>query len=191
MMRAGLDQAALLEAAAAIADRDGLKMVTAKALAERPSIKSPSLYNHFPGGIEESRQALMLYGWQNLQEAMVMAAVGKSGDEAILSICHTYRLYAKNHPGVFDAMQWYNIYDSDLNLQATQKLISVIFKVLDAYSLTESQKVHFVRSIRAFLQGFASIEIHGGYGNPERLEDSFYFAIHAILNGIKTESEES
>ena len=138
-------------------------------------------------GNEEIRQALMLYGWQTLQETMVMAAVGKSGDEAVLSICHAYRLYAKNHPGVFDAMQWYNMYDSDPNLQATQKLISVLFTVLDSYSLTVPQKVHFVRSIRAFLQGFASIEIHGGYGNPESLDDSFEFAIHAILNGIKTE----
>ena len=190
-MKAGLDRAALLKAAAALADQEGLKMVTAKTLAEKLSIKSPSLYNHFPGGIEEIRQALMVYGWQDLQEAMVMAAVGKSGDEAVLSICHTYRLYAKKHPGVFDAMQWYNMYDSDPNLQATQKIISVLFTVLDAYSLTVPQKVHFVRSIRAFLQGFASIEIHGGYGNPERLDDSFDFAIHAILNGIKTESEES
>ena len=61
----------------------------------------------------------------------------------------------------------------------------ILFQVLEAYGLTEEQKVHIVRMLRGFLQGFASIEIHGGYGNPTPLNDTFDFAIKTILNGIR------
>ena len=39
--------------------------------------------------------------------------------------------------------------------------------------------------LRGFLQGFASIESHGGYGNPISQDESFDFALNTILNGIR------
>ena len=82
-------------------------------------------------------------------------------------------------------MQWYNMYQSEEHLQATQGTVSILFQVLEAYGLTEDQKVHIVRTLRAFLQGFTSIEIHGGYGNPMSLNETFDFALKTILNGIR------
>ena len=51
--------------------------------------------------------------------------------------------------------------------------------------MTEEQKVHIVRMLRGFLQGFLTIESHGGYGNPQPIDDSFNFALKTILNGIR------
>lgn len=59
-----------------------------------------------------------------------------------------------------------------------------MFLILDAYGLTDAQKVHTVRMLRAFLQGFCTIECHGGYGNPVSLQDTFDFSLHTILTGI-------
>ena len=42
-----------------------------------------------------------------------------------------------------------------------------------------------VRMLRGFLQGFLTIESHGGYGNPQPIDDSFNFALKTILNGIR------
>lgn len=93
------------------------------------------------------------------------------------------------HPGVFEAMQWYNMYDSEECLQATNEIVSVIFQVLEAYDLPEEQKVHIVRMLRGFLQGFLSIEIHRGFGNSLSLEDTFEFSLKILLNGISNLQE--
>ena len=61
----------------------------------------------------------------------------------------------------------------------------MLFQVLEAYDLAEEQKVHIVRMLRGFLQGFSSIESHGGYGNPVSLNDTFDFALKTILQGIR------
>ena len=183
-MKAGLDRTMIIEAAAKMANERGIANVTLKVLAAELGVKSPSLYKHFNGGLDELNKELMLYGWRSLESNITKAAVGKAKDDAIIAICYAYRNFAAEHKGLFEAMQWYNMYQSEEHIQATQDLVSVFFQVLDAYDLNEEQKVHIVRMFRGFLQGFSSIESHDGYGNPLSINDSFDFALKTILKGI-------
>lgn len=183
-MKTGLDKTTIIEAAANMADEKGIAHVTLKVLAAELGIKSPSLYKHFNGGLEELNKELMLYGWRSLESIITKAAVGKAKDDAIMAVCYAYRNFAAEHKGLFEAMQWYNRYQSEEHLQATQGMLSVFYQVLDAYELKDVQKVHIVRMFRGFLQGFSSIESHGGYGNPLSVNDSFDFALKTILYSI-------
>ena len=167
-----LDKKTIVEAAARIADIDGISKVNLTVIAKELGIKSPSLYKHFSGGIEELNKELMLYGWHLLECEITKAAIGKAKDDAIIAICNTYRSFVLQHKGLFEAMQWYNMYQSKEHLEATK-------------GLTEEEKVHSVRVLRGFLQGFCSIESHNGYGNPIPLDDTFEFALKTILNGIR------
>lgn len=183
-MKTGLDKTTIIKVAANIADEKGIANVTLKVLAEELGVKSPSLYKHFNGGLDELNKELMLYGWRSLESKITKSAIGKAKDDAVMAICYAYRNFASEHKGLFEAMQWYNMYQSEEHLQATQGMVSVFFQVLDAYDLNEEQKVHIVRMFRGFLQGFSSIESHDGYGNPMSLNDSFDFALKTIINGI-------
>ena len=184
-MKAGLDKDNIIEVAAKMADEKGIANVTLKVLATELGIKSPSLYKHFSGGLDELNRDLMLYGWRSLEGELTRAAIGKAKDDAIIALCHAYRNFVAEHKGLFEAMQWYNMYQSEQHLQVTKGIVSILFRVLEAYGLTEEQKVHVVRMLRGFLQGFASIESHGGYGNPTPINDTFDFAIKTMLNGIR------
>lgn len=184
-MKVGLDKKAIIEAAANMADKKGIANVTMKVLAEELGIKSPSLYKHFSGGLDELNKELMLFGWRSLESEITRAAIGKAKDDAIIAICYAYRNFVAEHIGLFEAMQWYNMYQSEEHLQATEGTVSILFQVLEAYGLTEEQKVHIVRMLRGFLQGFTAIESHGGYGNSTPLNDTFDFAVKTILNGIR------
>lgn len=183
-MKAGLDKDIILKTAVDLADAEGIANVTLKALAEKLGVKPPSLYKHI-NGLEELNKALMLYGWKSLEKKVTRAAVGKSKEDAIRAIFYAYRDYVKEHPGVFEAMQWYNMYQSEENLQATEEIVAVLFQVLSAYDLQEEQKVHIVRMFRVFLQGFLMVEIHGGFGNPVSITESFDFSLEILLNGIE------
>lgn len=184
-MKVGLDKNIIIEAAANIADERGIANVTLKVLAAELGIKSPSLYKHFSGGLDELNKELMLYGWRILEANITQAAIGKSKDDAIRAICLAYRKFVAGHKGVFEAMQWYNMYQSEEHLQASRGVIAVLFRVLEAYGVTDEQKVHIVRMLRGFLQGFSTIESHGGFGNPTPIDDTFEFALNTILNGIR------
>ncbi|MGN1130917.1 MAG: TetR/AcrR family transcriptional regulator, partial [Ruminococcus sp.] len=146
-MKAGLDKRKIIEAAADMADKKGIANVTLKVLAEELGIKSPSLYKHFSGGLEELNKELMLYGWRSLESEITKSAIGKARDDAIIAICYTYRNFVAKHKGLFEAMQWYNMYQSEEHLQATEGTVSILFQVLDGYGLKEEQKVHIVRML--------------------------------------------
>lgn len=183
-MKAGLQKETILEAAAKMADEKGIASVTLKALAEELGVKPPSLYKHIDG-LEELNKELMLYGWRLLDKDVTAAAIGKAKDDAIMAICYAYREFVSQHKGLFEAMQWYNMYQSEEHLKATEGVVAVLFKVLSAYKLAEEQKVHIVRTLRGFLQGFLTIESHGGHGNPLPVVDTFDFALKTILMGIR------
>lgn len=182
-MKVGLDKPMIIKAAANMADEKGIANVSLKALAAKLGIKPPSLYKHF-SGLDELNKELMLYGYRSLENAVTKAAIGKAKDDAIIAICYAYRSFVFEHKGLFEAMQWYNMYQSEEHLQATQGTVAVLFQVLEGYGITEEQKVHIVRMLRGFLQGFSAIENHEGYGHPMPLNDTFDFAIKIILNGI-------
>lgn len=184
-MKTGLDKKVIMETAARMADEKGMANVTLKVLAEELGIKSPSLYKYFSGGLEELNKELMLYGWRSLESEITKAAIGKAKDNAITAICYAYRNFVRDHKGLFEAMQWYNMYQSEEHMQATRGTIDVLFRVLEAYGLKEEEKVHCVRMLRGFLQGFSAIESHGGFGNPTPLKDTFDFALKTMLNGIR------
>ena len=183
-MKTGLDKKAIIEVAANLADEKGIANVTLKVLADELGVKPPSLYKHFNGGLDELNKELMLYGWRSLESEIIKVVIGKAKDEAIIALSNAYRDLVTSHKGLFEAMQWYNMYESEEHLQATQGTVAVLFQILDAYELVEEQKVHIVRMLRGFLQGFLMIETHGGYGNAMPIRESFDFALKTILNGI-------
>lgn len=182
-MKIGLDKTTILQVAARIADEKGIASITLKSLAEELGVKSPSLYKHI-NGLDELNKELMLYGWNLLENDVMKAAIGKAKDDAIISMCYAYRNFVALHNGLFEAMQWYNMYKSNEHLQATEGVVSVLFQVLDAYDLLEEQKIHIVRMFRGFLQGFLSIESHDGFGNSLTVDDTFDFSLKIFLNGI-------
>lgn len=184
-MKIGLDKNKIIEVAAKIVDEKGTAALSMKELADKLAVKPPSLYKHFSGGLDELNTELMLYGYHCLDLEIMKAAVGKEKDNAIIAICNAFRDFAQKHKGLFDTMQWYNMYLSKDHLQASEGTVEVMFQVLGAYGLTETQKVHCVRMLRALIQGFTTIESHGGYGNPVSLDDTFDYAVRTFLNGIR------
>lgn len=186
---ARINKQIVLQAAAEMADTGGLESVTLKALANKLGIRSPSLYNHVKS-LEDLRVSLMLYGWTQLENEIMTAAVGKSGDDAVKAICKTFMVYATSHPGVFNAMEWYNQHSSDEAMQTTERMVTTIFNVLSSYKIENKHKVHLVRMFRSFLQGFISITNNKGFGNPVSLQESYDFAIDIILQGLHALSNE-
>jgi len=185
---AKIDKQTIIQAAANLANKDGLEKVTLKELAEIFGIRSPSLYNHIQG-LDELRNSLMFYGWAQLGDDIAMSAVGKSGDDAVRAMCKSYRDYSTVNPGVFEAMMWYNQHSSQEAAQTTVGLTKLISLVLSAYNLKEDEKIHTSRMFRSFLQGFCSIANNNSFADPISVDESFDFAVELLIGSLASLKE--
>ena len=100
--KAGLDHAAVVQAAAALADTAGIDQLTLADLAVRLGVRTPSLYNHV-AGLPGLHRDLALLGTRELCARLSRVAIGKSGDAAVQALCQAYRAFVNERPGLYAA----------------------------------------------------------------------------------------
>ncbi len=185
MPRAGLDAARVIATAAQIADAEGLEAVTLSRVATALGVKPPSLYNHVA-----NRDALLrgiaLLGLNELAAVIRDVAVGRSGDDALMAAAHAYRGYVKAHPGRYAAGAiTAPAPDDPDHLSAASSILDLFTAILRAWNLSDDDTVHALRSIRAAVHGFASLEAAGGFGLPESTDESFTRLITTLADGLR------
>ena len=107
MARADIDKTIIIKKAAKMANEIGLEKVTLKLLSNQLNIKPPSLYNHIKG-LDDLRKEVMIYGWKQLEERVIEAAICVTGYDALEAMGRTFYKYATENPGIFNAMMLYN-----------------------------------------------------------------------------------
>ena len=183
MPRQGLDTARVVAEAVRIADADGLGEVTLARVAAALGVRAPSLYNHVDGRGGLLR-LVALRGIRELGEQLRDAAVGKSGEEALVAAAHAYRAFAHAHPGLYAATVRAPATDDDERVEASARAVGVLLAVLSAWGVQGDAATHRVRGIRAALHGFVTIEAEGGFGLPLDLDESFELLLMTLIAGL-------
>jgi AcrR family transcriptional regulator len=181
MPRAGLDAEAVVAAAAALADADGLQRLTLARLAAAVGIRAPSLYAHV-AGFDDLRARLGARGARELAAALQRAAAGRARGDALRAIALAYRAYAHAHPGTYAAMQI--VSDTEEFEAAAAEVVGPIVAALRGYALEGEPAIHAVRAIRSALHGFVSLEREGGFGLPIDIDDSYDALISMLDAGL-------
>ena len=184
MARAGLDRAAVVAAAARIADAEGLDAVTLARVAGALGVKSPSLYNHV-GGRDDLLRGVGLLGLAEIAEDLREAAIGRSGTEGLVATAGAYRAYVLEHPGRYAAGSVIAAAADDEERQAAgAAVLDVLRGVLRAWSLDEAETIHALRAFRSAIHGFASLETSGGFGIKLDVDTSFDRLIRTLAAGL-------
>jgi len=183
MTRPRLTAHKVVEAACALADRDGMDALNLAKLADELGVRSPSLFNH-------------VEGYQDLVRQMAALALGDlferiTGQDRLAdpplgrfhAMMDTYRGYVNQFPGRYEALT--RVPAAELHLVPELKAAETEFLGW-AYPLArdlgwpEDQVVHAVRGWRALVHGFAVLEVRGGFGLPEDLNRSFLQASEGL-----------
>lgn len=185
--RAGvsLDRAAVVLAAAQLADTVGLEGVTLATLAAKVGVQTPSLYNHV-AGLPGLRRELALLGLRELARRLERAAVGRAGDDALVAIAQAYRAYAREHPGVYAATQRTPEGHDPAWAAAGAEVVGIVLAVLAGYGLEGDDALHATRALRSLLHGFVALETVGGFGLPLDLDESFRRLLALFIAGLRT-----
>ena len=187
--RMKLDESIILQKATELVDENGLNQLSIGSLAEKLEVRPPSLYNHLDG-LHELKQKLAIQGVTKLYEAMLQAAVGRSGDDAIWEISKAYCQFVRIHPGLYDASTHFpDANDKELQ-QAQESVVQLVVQVLQSYKLKEEMAIHMVRGLRSILHGFTSIGQMGGFGMPLDIDKSFSILINTFIEGIHVVANE-
>jgi AcrR family transcriptional regulator len=182
-MRKGLTEASVVACAAGLADRDGLDALTLGAVAAALDVRVPSLYNHV-AGLAGLRRALALEGLRELGERLLTAVVGRAGDDALAGMAAAYRAYAREHPGVYEALQRAPAPGDAELAAAAEALLGTVLAVLSGYGLADDELIHAARGLRSALHGFAGLERAGGFAIDLDPDASFAWLVETLAAGM-------
>jgi AcrR family transcriptional regulator len=187
--RAGLSEDVVIREAAAVLDEAarqgaGADGLTLAAVADRLGVKIPSLYKHIRG-LPALQRSLAVRAKQSLGTAMIEAAAGRAGDEAVAAVSHAYRNWALEHPGQYASTWPAGDPDDADNVSASERVLSLIVAILRAYELSGDDALDGIRFLRATLHGFVALETGGGYGMPLDVDRSFERLVGATTAALR------
>lgn len=182
--KVGLDRDAVVGAAATIADRDGLEAVTLASVAAALSVRSPSLYNHIDG-LDHLIRLLSRVGAGELRDRIAAAAGTEDPAGALAAVCHAYRRYAAEHPGLYAAAQRaVKPGEDDETYAVLGSVVEEVQALLSRLGVPGGDQIDVIRVIRSALHGFAVLERHGGFGMPQSVDQSFDRLVDLLTGAI-------
>jgi AcrR family transcriptional regulator len=186
MPRAGLSPQAVVQAALDLLDARGLPGLTLKAIADRTGVAVPSLYKHVRGS-PELRRLLAIRILGDAADRMSAAVMGRAGCDALEAYLAEYRLLAGRHPHRHALIE-HAAYDDPTFIAAAARLVDVAYAVARGFGLEGEDLVHAVRTLRAAVTGFVSLERELGYRAPSDVDASFAYLGRALASGLRPSS---
>jgi AcrR family transcriptional regulator len=192
MPRVGLTPERLVAGAASVADELGFDRLTLAAVAKRFGVTVPSLYKHV-NGLDALKRDIAVLAVRELTAAMSSAAVGRAGRDALHAIADACREYAKAHPGRYAAsMRGPTSGDAEL-IAANEAALTVYLAALADYGISGdaggfgrmlngtphldersvNDAIDAIRSLRAVIHGFVTLEATGGFGLQRSLDETY------------------
>lgn len=174
---------AVIQAASDIADADGLNSVSLKAVGERLSIRTPSLYNHI-GGLDDLLREVAHKGMRTMNEQMMHAVIGVSGDTGIKAASIAYFKYVIAHPGIYETIQWAHWHSSSVTIAIFDNYKALLMKLIMSCSMKKGKNDEVLSLIMSVLHGYSSMELGKALVDPEEAIRGFINSIDIVLLGL-------
>lgn len=190
MPRAGLTAELVIDAAAGLADAEGLEAVTLARLAARLGVRPPSLYKHVDG-LDSVRRALAVRGVHKANARLQRATIGKARDEALFALAHAYWRFAREHPGLYAASLRAPAAGEKDVAAAGEAMLGTVLAVLASYGIRGDDALHATRGLRAIIHGFVSLDAAGGFRLRLDIEESFDRLLGAFARDLAARRREA
>ncbi len=178
-----IDSDAITRAALDLLDAAGTDALTVNDLAARLDVGPSALYRHVDG-IETVRSRVIAAVAEQLVATVTRAAVGRSGEDALLAIARAYRAFAAERPGRYALVAAPSDVEPDL-VASHRAMTDVLVVVLrTGYGLDGDDAVHAARTVRSALHGFVTLESTAGFARAEDLDASFEHLTSVLLAGL-------
>ncbi|MFF3568517.1 TetR/AcrR family transcriptional regulator [Nocardia jiangxiensis] len=186
MPRAGLSRAEVVRAGAELADEIGFANLSMGLLAEKLSVRTPSLYKHV-ASLAELQHDIAALAMSQADILIRDAMHGLSGTEALRAFAHAFGDYVAAHPGRYNAINAAGFTGpDDPLLESSGRVIDSIAAVLRGYGIPDADMDHAVRTLRCAFHGFAALQASGGFHWTGEPQDSYEWMISFIDRGLRS-----
>jgi AcrR family transcriptional regulator len=155
--RKRLDRSIIIQAAAELADEDGLEALTLQRVAERLGRNISSLYSHIDS-VDDLRTEIAILGIREIGDELWAAALGRTQADALIALAEAYRDYVRRHPGRYDAHLRVGPSVDPHWKKASQRTAEATRAVFRSFGLDEEETSHAHRVFSATIRGFAITE---------------------------------
>lgn len=180
---------AVIQAAAQIADAKGLNSLSLKAVAEKLSIKTPSLYNHIDS-LDDLFRAVAHSGMREMNERMKQAAIGTMGTAAINAIAVEYLNYMIEHPGVYETIQWAAWHATDETAAIFDDYLSLCITLISSCDFDHAQTNEILAMLTGMIHGYTTLQLNHALSEPDSVRHGLCDALDALLTGIQIKYSE-
>lgn len=180
----GLTHDRVVAAAADLADREGLGALSLTSVAQSLGVRAPSLYSHVDG-LAGLRRQLALHAAALLSADLAAGVEGLEGADALRAVAARLRSFAHRHPGLYDSFLPAPAPEDDPELAAAlREPVDIVGTVLAGMDTDPTAVVPLVRALRAVVHGFVDLELRGGFGLPDDIDQSFDTAVDLVVEAI-------
>ena len=173
----------ILNTALARADLHGIQSVTVTAITKELGIQPPALYKHFDGASDLERE-MKLVAIRELRDRLSTSAIGVARDDAVQSMMIAMRSFAKDHPARYQLTVAANPEDPEI-VEAGMAIVNIVTKVLVAYGFPKEESIHMTRMMRSVIHGFVSLELAGGFGLLDSVDETFERLVDMTVRELK------
>ena len=189
MPKRGLTKESVLDAAEVLIAEHGVDYLTTGTLAAKLSIRPASLYNHIRS-TDGLRTELALRAIRRLSAALTAALNGRTREDAVFALADAYRLFVQTSPGLYQLILRIPMSGNGMLTAALPEMIRPIFSLLSQFDLTEEEKNHWQRVLRAVMHGFSTQELWGYFSHtPTDRDETYRLAVRTVLTGILSAEE--
>ena len=173
---------AILVAARAVLERDGLDGLTMQAVAQRVGVRAPSLYKHVADRaalIQAVAEAVVA----DLEAVLAVRRPSPDPSEDLRAVARRYRSFVRTHPA------GYGLLFADLPFGAAPnpgRVAALAQPIVDAMAriVGEEEALPAARTFVAWAHGFTSMERAGAFRRGGDVDAAYAVGIDVILSGI-------
>lgn len=175
-------KAEVIKIASDMADRNGLHNVSLKAIAENLGIRTPSLYNHI-GSLDELLREIAHSGMRTMNEKMIRAVIGKTGDSALKLVAVEYLNYMIEHPGVYEIIQWASWNGTEETAIIFNDYLSLLKTLICSCGFNPDKTTEILNMVTGMLHGYTTLQLRYAFSNPDKVRKELSEAIDTLLLG--------
>ncbi|MCC0734472.1 TetR/AcrR family transcriptional regulator [Clostridioides sp. ZZV14-6009] len=173
----------VIQVASDIADKDGLNKLSLKVVAEKLSIRTPSLYNHIES-LDDLLREIAHSGMRKMNKQMEKVAIGDSGDTAIKSVSIAYFNFIIAHPGVYETIQWAIWHGNSETSEIFEDYKSLLEKLLLSCNLRTKNIDEVLNLLMSVIHGYSTLQLGKALLNSEEAIKGLSDTIDTVLLGV-------
>lgn len=179
--RRTLNRAAVVRAAADMADQHGLDELTLTRVADSLGVSLPALYNHVRS-TSDCTAAIAQLGLDSLTARLDRARAGTAGDAAVRAVGCAWRRFATERPGRYSAIHRHRWNRSPEQAAAGDRLLALLESVVLTYGRGDVQRAW---ALGAALHGFVASEAEAAAPAACDLDRAFDSLLGLLCAGLR------